>query len=658
MALQTNTITANGSTGHHKFTLTVNEDSTNISNNTSSVSWNFKISPIGKWDWSYANNVPVTYTVTINGTKYTGNIMSYNGTSTVTIKSGTNSVGHNADGSKSISFSFSVSSNYSYDFLPGSASKSGTMTLTNIPRAASILTAPNFSDGDNPTITYSNPAGNVATSLKACISLTGSTDDIEYRDIPKTGSSYTFNLTEAERNVLRNATTGNSRTVYFCIWTVVGGNDFRVSLPRTFTVSDAAPTISASVVDTNATTIALTGNSSKLIKYYSNAKATMSVEAQKGASIDGDFNIIRNGDDRGYGTTYTFEKVESNVFNFSAKDSRGNYGSAIVTPEMVDYVKLTCSLSNNRPDADGDMTVACSGNYFDGSFGAVDNSLTVQYRYKVYGGTFGNWTDMSVTTNGNSYYASASITGLDYQSTYSFEARAIDKLTEITSKESSVKSVPVFHWGENDFVFEVPVTFKGTGEQVFSSDLRLKDNANYGKYLRFGDGDYCYIAELTDDVMTIKANRINLVANGVYVDDYAIPILQKGVWTPALNVTPSSYTTRYGWYSKMGQTVTIGFFIKATCYSGYHTTNISISGVPFNPMFSAAGGGMCSGVYINAGFNFQCFVVETNNRITTRVQACNNTSSTNLSTSASGCFYRYDGGEITLSGTITYIANS
>jgi hypothetical protein len=102
----------------------------------------------------------------------------------------------------------------------------------------------------------------------------------------------------------------------------------------------------------------------------------------------------------------------------------------------------------------------------------------------------------------------------------------------------------------------------------------------------------------------------------------------------------------------------VGFFIKATCNSGYDTININIADLPFTPSCASAGGGMCSGAYVSAGFNFQCFVAETTGNITTRVQACNNTSATNLSTSSSGCKFRSGGGEITLSGTITYVTNS
>jgi hypothetical protein len=288
---------------------------------------------------------------------------------------------------------------------------------------------------------------------------------------------------------------------------------------------------------------------------------------------------------------------------------------------------------------------------------------------------------MTVTKTGNSYsaYADFVIPNFVQTQAYSFETRAIDKLDTTTSTESSVKSIPLFHWGENDFVFEVPVTFNAgvssasamigevaesdtyDGSKTITGNLRLKGkNSNYGNHLLFGDSNYCYISEPKDDEMMIHATKIHLDASsGVYVDGYAIPILDKGIWTPTLSSTAiSSYTTQYGWYSKIGQSVTIGFYIKATCKSGYNSTSISISGVPFTPMYSAAGGGMCSGAYVSANNNFQCFVVETNKTITPRTQACNNTASTNLTTSASGCWYRSGGGEITLSGTISFIANS
>ena len=447
---------------------------------------------------------------------------------------------------------------------------------------------------------------------------------------------------------------------------------------RYFLFDNANPIVKGTVVDTNEKTIALTGNSKKLIKYHSNAKATMTAEAQWGAAIDESLYIIKNGVNTAFTTECIFEEVENNSFIFSAQDSRGKIGRDTLSPIMVNYIKLTCNITKNRPDAVGNMTVSCVGAFFNGNFGAAENTLTAQYRYTVTGTAFSDvWYDMNISKSTNSYYASADLTipNFDQQKYYSFEIRVKDKLETVTVTENGLKSMPIFHWGENDFVFEVPVTFNAgvsgaseatesdtyEGNKTITGNLRLKgDGTNYGNYLLFGDSTFCYIAELTDDIMTIHAKKIYLDASsGVFVNNNAIPTLDKGVWTPALNSSAiSSYTTQYGWYSKIGQSVTIGFYIKATCNSGYSSTGISISGVPFTPLYSAAGGGMCSGAYVAANQNFQCFVVETNKTITTRTQACNNTTATNLTTSSSGCWYRSSGGEITLSGTISFIANS
>lgn len=596
------------------------------------------------------------------------------------VASGYKSIGHQEDGSRY--FSASVKATV-YVIGAYNVSGSGGWYLDTIPRQATILTAPNFNDGQNPTITYSNPAGDAVTSLEASIyDSLGGEPYAPYRAITKTGSTYTFELTDAERETLKNAcANSNSITVGFYVRTKLGGNTYWSYLNRTFSITDANPIVTAEVVDTNEKTIALTGNAKKLIKYHSNAKATItSAVAQKGAAIDEDLYIIRNGNYTGYGTEHTFEEVESNEFTFSVKDSRGNVGTTSVVPNMVNYIKPTCYISNNRPDALGHMTVACSGSFFNDSFGKERNELQVWYRYYESGNLVCNWTEMSVVPTGNSYYASAELDIPDFEEEnkqdiyFTFEVQASDKLETVSSTPSNVKSTPIFHWGENDFVFEVPVTFKqgltngdgtsaiGLGSDVdgdlhVTGNLRLKGSGNYGNTLLFGDGTYCYITEPEDDVMHIKAKRIDLDANGVYVYGNPIPDIQKGRWSPSLNSSAiSSYTTQEGWYSKLGQTVSVGFYIKATCKSGYSSTGISISGLPFTPMFSASGGGMCSGAYVSGGFTFQCFVAETSKSITTRVQSCNHTSQTNLSTSASGCWYPSGGGEITLSGTITFMS--
>lgn len=506
-----------------------------------------------------------------------------------------------------------------------------------------------------------------ATSLQACIANdAGGVQYAKYRDIPKTGTSYQFVLTDAEKSALYAATpNSNTLNVRFYVKTVIGGTSYYSNLAKTMSIVNANPIVSTSAVDTNSTTIALTGDNTKFIKYYSNVKVTATATAQKGATITSTTG------------TGTFNNVQTKSWNVVATDSRGNTTKKAASGTLIPYVKLTCNIENTSPDASGNMTVRCDGSYFDGSFGATSNTLTVKCRYKSQSGSYSSWYTMTVTKNGNNYgaYYTFTIPNFNYLSTYTFQCQAVDKLETVSSSPRSVKSTPVFHWGENDFVFEVPVTFNAgvnnsavsttdtdqtiNGDLNVTGDLRLKGSGNYGNTLRFGDGSYCYITEPSDDVMTIKATRINLEANSIYAYGEALKVCKADRWTPTLSVSNavSSYSVQEGWYQKIGQCVTIGFQIKATIRSGYDSSSLAITGVPFTPVFAAFGGGVAHNINISGGFNFEAWSLGTDGSISARLQPCNNTAAGNLNI-ASTSYYPSGGGTVTLAGTICYWANS
>ena len=390
-----------------------------------------------------------------------------------------------------------------------------------------------YSVNDNPTITYTNPDGENVTSLQACIQIDdgyGMFTAVEYRDIPKTGTHYTFSLTDNEREKLfgsvpREVYDGdiNTTALVFRIRTVKDGINYFSSLNRNFVFS---PWITASVVDENELTVALTGDPNVIVKYNSFAKAVMTAEARSGAAIDESLYIIRNGSQNGYSKEYTFLFPESDEFTFIASDSWEVPSSVTITQPMVDYIPLTQNIHYERPDATGKATIGCSGNWFNGSFGAVVNTLTAQCRYAISGDAFSDdWIDMSVTSNGNSYYATANIEIADFKQelSYIFEMRVTDKLDALQEQSDPVKSIPIFHWGENDFVFEVPVTFKNGTEGVDLGEnptikgglnvkgyLRLKSGDDNGDAVLFGDGADCYIMVSKDGEMFIKANKVDM----------------------------------------------------------------------------------------------------------------------------------------------------
>lgn len=436
--------------------------SQSIANNSTTISWTLKGagSTASGYDY-YAGS----FSVVIDGAtvyNYTGErYLLSNGK---LVASGEKTIYHNNDGSRNFSASVSGAI-YTYAV---NATGSGSWALTTIPRQATLTSAPNFNDEESPTINYSNPAGNAVTSIKACISLTGSKDDIAYRDISKTGTCYKFNLTEAERNVLRNAcTTANSRNVTFYVTTVIGGVTYYSTLTKTLTIVNANPVITESVLDNGDTSRVLTGNASRMIKGFNYMKASMSASALKGASIKN--YSITNGSSTINSSSATFDNTDNNSFVFKVTDSRGNSTTKSITVPMVNYIKLTSNLAADNPTTDGVLNFKVSGNYWSGSFGTVSNTLTVQYRYKIDGGTFSAWTDLSASVSGTTYSASKSISGLDYRTAYVIQARAIDKVYNggLNTDAKKVKSITVFDWSKNDFNFNVPVSIQGNAINDF-----------------------------------------------------------------------------------------------------------------------------------------------------------------------------------------------
>ena len=368
--------------------------------------------------------------------------------------SGSVTVSHNADGTLTIPI-------YFYTGVYASRYKAnygGNWTLDSIPRPGAITAAPNFTDDENPTITYTNPPGNTTEELVAGIyNDAGSVSYAGYRDITKTGTSYTFSLTDAERNALRNATpNSNTMTVRFYMRTKLGGTHYYSSVAKTLTIANPNPTLNPTVVDSNNTTKALTGDANKLVKYFSNAYYTINAGAVKGSSLTSQ-KVTHNGLSKTTATG-TYNAVENGSFAFEAKDSRGNTSTNTITKTMVDYVKLTCN-QDIKISTNGTATIKATGNYFNASFGAVANTLTLQYRWKTQDGSWSSWTNLTITKNGNTYTGTASLTGLDYKTNYVFQCKAVDKLMNVSTAELTTKALPVFDWGENSFQFNVPVTF-------------------------------------------------------------------------------------------------------------------------------------------------------------------------------------------------------
>lgn len=468
--------------GNISFTVAWTLTSQSPSDNQSTIDWEYSVSVV---DTSKLDSGQIYLT----GLGSTGNSVTFEGKKVWTlsgsktiqllqdntkyvIASGTTTVNHNLDGTKTMSYGLELSC---IGELTTQKSWSATGELDAIPRHGMMVNAPNFTDEQSPTITYTCLAGSAATSLQAAISFTGSTDDIKYRDIPKgsggtTQLTYTFNFTTAEKNTLYAKLNAGSysTTVRFYIKTVINGTTSWDYVTRTLTFVNYTPTISPTVYDTNSKTLALTGNKNKLIRYMSDAYFSMNAQARKGATIDTQF--ARNGDvtitDQ---QTGTFTGVTSNTFYYSVTDSRGDTTNDfnvfnIDNGYFIEYVKLTCNLTTETLTAEGNLNVLITGKYYAGSFGAASNSLSLRYGLNKENQGM-QWYDVgtitpTVNTTNNTYEYRFTISGMDYLSIYQLTVEVQDKLMPKASSATTVIAAqPIFDWSKNDFQFYVPVTF-------------------------------------------------------------------------------------------------------------------------------------------------------------------------------------------------------
>lgn len=491
------TITGSTNSSLWTFKMETTEGNYDIANNTSPLTVDVYIGRSSSAG-SYIEGANISCTVGCTGCA--SQTFTYRNTGRVNISAGGwlkigsvtfSAVPHNIDGSKTVYVSASFSQ--TNGVKPSSGSAADNVVLTTIPRQATLTSAPDFTDEENPTIYYSNPAGNAVT-IQACISFTGTLgasivyDDVIYRELDPYSTSYTFNLDEViprdsktGHDILRAGTTSGKqyRFVTFFVTTTIGNETYYSTLQRTYTVVNCAPELNPTVEDMGTASYRLTNDRSTLIRYFNLPMVTFNAYAKKGASIVTKTVTCGSQTQTEYGDHAYFENVDSNIFVVSVTDNRGITVSKEITMDMIPYVNLTCNAIINTDlgtdNTDSTMNLTVRGDCYLGLFGpppmAAGNNLIVEYRYKS--GTTdypidenGNeiWTPMSSMSfqPGDKYECTELIENLDYTKTYTVQVRAKDYIytSGVRAKDEIVKIIPVFDWSENDFNFNIPVTAK------------------------------------------------------------------------------------------------------------------------------------------------------------------------------------------------------
>lgn len=369
----------------------------------------------------------------------------------VSIASGSMEVDHNNDGTKKIGYHALVNS-LSFGIY---GEISGEFILNTIPRASSISCS-TANIESNPIVTITSASNSFTHSVYGYF---GGLYFVVGTELG--GGNHThWTIPSSFYSQIPNSKSGTGTM----ICETYNGGALIGTTQTYFTVTtDEAkckPLVSGTVKDSNDVTIGLTGNDKTLIKGISTAEIKVNPTARNSATIKRvtvNGLVISNNE-------ASFTNVDTNKFEVIVTDSRDYSTIEPLTADMIPYLPVSLSATFFRPlPTTGEVSVRYSGNYFEGSFGTKDNSISIEWKYKekeaeewISGGI------ITPTIQDNKIKEETLSLGkiYDYQKEYEFQMTVSDELTIAVRTATVSIGIPVFNWGKDFFNVNTPSTFK------------------------------------------------------------------------------------------------------------------------------------------------------------------------------------------------------
>lgn len=374
---------------------------------------------------------------------------------------------HNQDGTSPL-INYYASFDTNWDGVGGSA-VAGTYYLPSIQRYAIVTSGTNFNDEENPSVEFTNVG---LYPLKAQIvvgNTTIFTQDIQDQTI----TSYTYELTNAQRNQLRQLCAGKTLTVSLQIISIDGNNPYTSSTNVTMTIVNANPDFTYTAVEKNAKVIALLGtdNANTTIGTASQIEFTFSLTMQKYATaslfnikegIAG--NIIQNYTRPNPANPYVSNIYPTSLANsgkyiFTLTDSRGFTKQKTDTQRthlQYNQVRINDYSFKRQNPTSSNVIFNGSFNYW-GNIGSYTNTPIVKWKLDD-----GNWTTIPSSnyvidsTNHTLTINNYTISNvLPYTDSGQFSISIEDVLTSKTdtneNKGKVLEGIPTFDVGARDF---------------------------------------------------------------------------------------------------------------------------------------------------------------------------------------------------------------
>lgn len=348
-------------------------------------------------------------------------------------------VAHDADGTKTAQLIDTFNINATIDGKKvGSITASGSITLDRIARNATIVTANDFTDDTNPALTYSNPS-----SFACDVSIEFAGGSITRAGaISGASGSYTMQLTDSERTALRNASKDSpTLKVTYVLKTTIDGKAYYSRAERKMNVVDAAPELGAvSYEDTNAATVAVTGDKSRIVQNHSIMTVKIpTATAKKGATIAG-YAIAFGGVSKTVTSsgTVSLGSVDvsySQALTVTATDSRGFTASKSVQVTVDDYSAPTAVIDLHRLNNFEPTTYITTNSRYSHLNGKNAVTITAKFK-KVSDSSYGTPIELADSIQ--------STVTCDRDSAYDFVVTIADRLESTDYNLTLGKGIPSF----------------------------------------------------------------------------------------------------------------------------------------------------------------------------------------------------------------------
>lgn len=422
-----------------KMTLNVSESSTSTANNTSALSYSLVLTSTGgSAQYSGAGS----YAININGSRVRSGTVNLNvGTyGSVTLASGSTTVGHNNDGSKTVSVSASYSSAASAYYLPSSGSTSGSLTLTKIPRAAKIDAFTGSTVDGTFNVTYTKSVSTYTDKLRISIPNVKALMTIDYTS----GESFNLDSTSLEY-IYSNYTTTQTVQLGAVMETYNGTTKIGESSECKIDVSiNCPPTINGVAL----TETGLTGagiSNTDCVALIGKKSIKVTATAQHHASIK--LIQVQNGNatksvSDSSTATLGFDNLSSASFVVTVTDSRGFTVSKTVTGTYYDYFKPTIqSLAVARPtDTANTATISGNGTFWNGTIGTKANTITYTITDDA------SVSDKIPTISNRSWSISKAVSNVPYQSSFHFTVTIKDAFGQSETRQITLPSTTPVVW--------------------------------------------------------------------------------------------------------------------------------------------------------------------------------------------------------------------